>query len=166
MFHLTAPTITEPSVVNMSSLHLARAGLMYLYWAGQRSSPSYTAQETAQLQHIDPPLTWWPLSLLLIDLPPPIDSPACGSLIGKRMRWRLSVCTTQCTERVLFQQGMTVSRFSFSKKSQITAKTVFSGIYEILFCCLSSLWSCFCYFHFFPPTSSSSISVTHCPVEQ
>lgn len=64
----------------MSSLHFARAGLMCLYGAGQLSSPCYTAQGTAHLQHIDLPLTRWPLSLLLIDLSPPIG-PACGFFI-------------------------------------------------------------------------------------
>lgn len=86
--------ITGPLAENMSSLHSARAGLMYLYGAGQLSSPCYTAQGTAHLQHVDLPLTWWPLSLLLIDLLHPFG-PACGFLLGVRLTWRLSVCSPQ-----------------------------------------------------------------------
>lgn len=77
----------------MSAVHLARVGLMYLYGAGQLSSPSYIAQGTTQLRHVDLPLTWWPLRLLLVAPSPPTGS-VHGFLIGRLTLW-LSACTIQ-----------------------------------------------------------------------
>lgn len=160
--HQSTPVsaITEPFTENLSSLHLARAGLMYLYGAGQLSSHSYTAQGTAQLQHIDLPLTWWPLSLLLIDLKPPIDSPACGSLIGGKNEvevFCLHYSITYPDTTVLFQQGMQVG---FNSK-QFT-NNCWNRNYSFIFPLFSThdQLLCFCY----APQCWTTVTLSDCRI--
>lgn len=100
---------------------------MYLYEAGQLSSPSYTAQGTAQWQYRERPLTRWPLSLLLIDLSPLIDSPACGVLVGERKPLRLGVYHSSTQTATVCFAPVTISGFFLNFETVLSSLLFFTS---------------------------------------
>lgn len=138
---------------------------MCLYGAGQLSSPFYTAQGTAQLQHVDLPLTWWPLSLLLTDLPPPIDGPACGFLTGGQTRWRLN--TIFWYHRFCSNMELWVD-FSFKEALNMCWNCIFRDLFISLLLLSErpTVSSIFHFFFFFHPRRAPFVSVMQCTVEQ